>query len=154
MRSDDDGARARDIMVTDVITVKPETSVQDLARLLNEKRISGVPVVDDEGRVIGIVTESDLVLRVAGPHIPPHIELLGGIIYLENPHEMQEKLRKAMALTAGEVMTRDVVTVDQDRPVREIADLMVKRRVNRLPVVGDGRLVGIITRHEVISTLQ
>lgn len=145
---------ARDIMTRDVITVNPSTTVQEIARLLLDRRISGVPVVDDGGELLGIVTESDLVLKVSGPHIPPHIELLGGVIYLEKPHEMKEHLRKAMGVTAEEIMSGEVVTVEEDMPVREVADMMVSRRVNRLPVLSNGKLAGIITRHDIIATLQ
>lgn len=145
---------AKDIMTRDVVTVAPSATVQEVARVLSEKRFGGVPVVDDQQKLQGIVTESDLVERVAGPHLPAHIELLGGVIYLENPAKMNEHLRKAMALTAQEVMSHPVVTVNAETSVRDVADMMMKKRVNRLPVVSDGKLVGIITRHDVIATLQ
>lgn len=144
---------ARDIMSRNVVVVRPDTTVQAIARLLLEKRIGGVPVVDD-GLLRGMVTDGDLILKVSGPHLPPHIELLGGVIYLENPHEMNEHLRKAMGVTAQEIMSHPVVTVDPARPVRDVADLMIKKRIHRLPVVDGGRLVGIIARHDLISTLK
>lgn len=144
---------AGDVMTRDVVTVTPDTSVRDLARTLLEHRISGVPVVDGEGHVLGMVSEADLVERVSGPHLPPHIELLGGVIYLENPLHLEEKLRKAMAVTAGAIMSTHPVTVLADTPLRDVADLMVKRKINRFLVVEGKRLVGIITRHDVISTL-
>lgn len=143
----------RDIMTTDLITVAPTTSVQDITALLRDKRISGLPVVDEESHLLGMVTESDLVVRVAGPHIPAHIELLGSIIYLERPHDLNENLRKALGVTAQEIMSADVVTTDENKTLREVAELMMNKHVNRLPVIRDGRLVGIITRHDVISTL-
>ena len=142
-----------DVMTRDVVTVTPDTSVRDIARMLMERRFSGVPVVDGEGTVLGMVSEADLVERVSGPHLPPHIELLGGVIYLENPLHLEEKLRKAMAVTAGEIMSTHPVTVKPSTPLRDVADLMVTRKLNRFPVVEGKRLVGIITRHDVISTL-
>lgn len=144
---------AADIMTTPVTTVGPDAPIRDVARLLSEKRISGMPVVDDDGMVLGMVSEQDLMLRVTGPHLPPHIELLGGIIYLESPRDMEEELRKAMAVTAGQIMSKDVITVAPSATVQEVADVMVKRKINRVPVVDGGRLVGIITRHDVVSTL-
>jgi CBS domain-containing protein len=144
---------ARDVMTLKVVTVRPDTSVRDIALTLLKHRISGVPVVDDTGALLGMVTEGDLILRVSGPHLPPHIELLGGVIYLDNPLALDEKLRKAMGVTADEIMTRDLVTVDAGRPLREVADVMIHRKLNRLPVVEGKRLVGIITRHDLISTI-
>jgi len=144
---------AADIMTTPVATVGPDASIRDVARLLSEKRISGLPVVDEAGEVLGMVSEQDLMVRVTGPHLPPHIELLGGIIYLETPHDMEEDLRKAMAVTAGQIMSKDVITVALSATVQDVANVMVKRKINRVPVVDGGRLVGIITRHDVVSTL-
>lgn len=146
--------RAKDVMTADVLTVPSTATVEEIARILCDKRIGGLPVLDEEGHLVGIVTEDDLIMRVAGPHVPPHIELLGGIIYLERPHEMQEHLRKAMGVTAEEVMTEGVVTVDDDCPIRDVANLMISNRINRVPVMHEGALVGIITRHDLVSTLR
>ena len=144
---------AAEVMTREVVTVGPDSSVRDIARTLLEHRISGVPVVDAAGLLLGVVTEDDLVERVSGPHLPPHIELLGGVIYLENPLHLDEKLRKAMGVTAREVMSTHPVTVQPQTPLHEVADLMVKRKINRFPVVEGRRLVGIITRRDVIATL-
>lgn len=144
---------AADIMTRPVVTVRPETPVKEVARLLSERKISGVPVVDAEDRVVGMVTEADLIQRAAGAHLPPHVELLGGIIYLASPHEMTEQLRKSMALTAEQIMSQDVVGVAADAPVSEVAQIMMRRKIKRVPVLDDGRLVGMVTRHDVISDL-
>ncbi|MBM3464067.1 MAG: CBS domain-containing protein [Armatimonadetes bacterium] len=144
---------ASDLMSAPVITVGPEVSVSDVARLMSDKHVGGVPVIDADQRLLGMVTEADLVVRVSGPHVPPHIELLGGVIYLESPREMHEELRKAVAVTAEQIMSANVVTVAPDATVQEVADLMVTRKVNRILVVDDGRLVGMITRHDVVKTL-
>ena len=127
-------------MTRDVVTVTPDTSVRDLARTLLEHRISGVPVVDGEGHVLGMVSEADLVERVSGPHLPPHIELLGGVIYLENPLHLEEKLRKAMAVTAGAIMSTHPVTVGPTTPLRgrggpdgEAQDQPIPRRGGQAP---------------------
>ncbi len=144
---------ARDIMTSPVISVRPDTGVREVAHVLSENEISGVPVVSDDGKVVGMVTEADLMVKVAGPHLPAHIELLGGVIYLENPLEMSHELRKAMAVTAEQIMSRDVITVEADTPVRAVAELMMKKRLNRVAVVEKGGIAGIVTRHDVIETL-
>ncbi len=144
----------RDVMSKDVVTVRPDAPVSEVVTLLCAHRIGGMPVVDEEGRVLGMVTESDLMIRVSGPHVPAHIELLGSVIYLESPHDMKEHLRKALGATARDLMSSDPVVVSEDMTVRDVADLMVTRHCARLPVMREGRLVGILTRHDILSSLQ
>ncbi len=146
--------KARDIMTGNVITVTADTPIDIIARILHDHRISGVPVVDEEHRVIGIVTEGDLILKLAKPETPPHIEILGGIIYLRKLTEIDAELKKITAVTAGDIMTEKVVTVDEECPVEEVASLMVNRKVNRLPVVNRGKLVGIVSRADLIETMM
>lgn len=146
--------KARDIMTSSVITVSPESTIQEIARLLHVNRISGVPVVNSENEVIGIVTEGDLIIKIARPHLPPHIELLGGIIYLKRPQEMDDELKKITAVLAKDIMTEKVITVEENCDIEDVASLMVNRKINRLPVVKDRKLVGIITRADVIDTLS
>jgi len=145
--------QARDIMTADVVTVKPQTPVGEIVRLLAERRVSGVPVVDDEGRLEGIVTEADLVVRAARPHFPRYIPFLEGVIFLENPKHYEDRVETILATTAEEIMTADVITVSPDATVEEIATLMAERNVNRVVVVEAERVVGIVTRADVIRTL-
>lgn len=145
--------KAKDVMKKEVVSVKKDTLVKEIAKLLYENGISGVPVVDDENKVLGIVSETDLIAKVSGPHLPPHIELLGGIIYLARPHEIEDELKKIVSVTAEEIMTKEVITVDEEAEVEDIAAIMIDRKVNRIPVVKDKKLVGIITRHDLISVL-
>jgi len=146
--------KARDIMTDDVITVTADTSIDAIAKILHDHRISGVPVVDGEHRVIGIVTEGDLIIKLAKPETPPHIEILGGIIYLKRITEIDAELKKITAVTARDIMTEKVVTVEEDCSVEDVASLMVNRKVNRLPVVRKGKLVGIVTRADLIETMM
>jgi CBS domain-containing protein len=146
--------KARDIMTDDVITVTADTSIDAIAKILHAHRISGVPVVDGEHRVIGIVTEGDLIIKLARPETPPHIEILGGIIYLKKITEIDAELKKITAVTARDIMTEKVVTVEEDCSVEDVASLMVNRKVNRLPVVRKGKLVGIVTRADLIETMM
>lgn len=137
--------RIRDIMTTDVVTVPPELSLHDVARTLNEGGFSGLPVVDGAGRCIGVVSEADVLVKQLGPQAPRRpIEWILGM----RPDPEEE--RRRAAATAREAMSSPPVTVDPDRPVRIAADLMVRHGVNRLPVVDDGRLVGIVTRADLV----
>src|SRR5215831_7834306 len=131
-----------------VVSVHAEDDVQSLLRLLREQELPGVPVVDHTDHVIGIVTEADLVIRDedADIHLPHHIDLWGGVIYLESTKHYEERLRRAFAATVADMMTRDPVTVRPDDTVRHAARLIAERKHNRLPVVDtDGKLAGVVT---------
>lgn len=140
--------RARDVMTTPVHTVGPETPVPEVARLLVERHISGVPVVDETGRLVGIVTEADLLPKEAGPAGLPLTALLGP----EAPPEVREHLRRYRGRVVREVMTREVVTATEDTPVQQLAALMLRKQVNRVPIVRGERVVGIVTRNDVLRT--
>jgi CBS domain-containing protein len=135
----------RDIMTTPVVTVRPETPLKEVARLLVEHRISGVPVVDDEGRVVGVVSEADFLAREAGEAKPARHSLW----WFVHPSGSRRSTR-LQATVAGEAMTTPAVTIGPDRPLAEAAALMIHRNVNRLPVVKGGRLIGILTRADIV----
>lgn len=140
--------KVRDIMRRDVITVRPETPLKEVARLLVEHGISGLPVVDAEGQVLGVVSEGDLIVKERGAETGrPRIlgALLGG-------ERSRTELAKVEARSAGDAMTSPAVTIEPGAPVRAAAALMVERQVNRLPVVEDGKLVGIVTRADIVRT--
>jgi CBS domain-containing protein len=143
-------------MHRDVIAVHPEDDVASLLRLLREHDLPGVPVIDHSDRLVGIVTEADLVIRDedADLHLPHHIDLWGGVIFLEPIKHYEERLRRAFAATVAQMMTRDPVTVGPDDSIRHAARLIAQRRHNRLPVVdGDGKLLGLLTRVDVLEAL-
>jgi CBS domain-containing protein len=144
-----------EIMDRDPVTVAPETSVQDVVSALREHQLPGVPVVDSEGTVWGIVTEADLVLpdEDGDLHIPHYINLFGGTVFLEPLSRFGDRLRKAFAANAADMMTRDVDTVGPDTTVREAARLIHESGHNRLPVVEDDKLVGVVTRIDVLGAL-
>lgn len=134
---------ARDLMTRDVVTVSRETTVKEVSGLLLEHKISGLPVVDKENRVIGIVSEGDLICQDKKLYTPAFQEILGGIIYLENPNRLGQDLMKMTATKVGYLMTAKVYTVREDASLEDIATIMVERKVNRIPVVdGAGRLAG------------
>ncbi len=143
-----------DIMTRVVVTVQPDTPVTEVARLFREKAISGMPVVDDEGEIVGIVTEVDLIARHARPHFPAYIQFLDGIIYLGSTKRYRESMRHILATTAGELMTTPVQTVAPSMDVQDLAAFMVDKRVNPVPVLDDERrLVGIVSHTDLLEMI-
>jgi CBS domain-containing protein len=147
--------RVADIMDAEPATVAEDATVEDVVRTLKEHELPGVPVVNEGGRCVGIVTEADLVLadEEGDLHIPHYVELFGGVVFLEPLRRFEERLRKAAASKASDMMTRDPVTVAPDADVREAARLIAEEGHNRLPVVEHGRLVGLVTRVDVLQAL-
>ena len=137
----------RDTMTRSVLFVRPETPIKEVARLLVEHRISGLPVVDHSGRVVGVISEGDLLVKEQEPDAVRHRPLAR--IFGESA-ETRTLLAKAEARTAGDAMTAPAITIDAARPVTEAASTMIEQRVNRLPVIEDDALVGIVTRADVI----
>jgi CBS domain-containing protein len=132
-----------DVMTKDVISVTPETPLKEVARLLVEKRVSGLPVVSD-GTVVGVVSEGDLLFKERGPS-----ERKGMLSWLLDPHGIEAQL-KLDATTVADAMTMPPVTIESRRPLPVAAALMLERGVNRLPVVDTGKLVGIVTRADLV----
>ena len=137
----------RDVMVRTVVTAGPRTLLKDVAQSLVDHRISGMPVVDADGAVLGVVSEADVLLKEGGAAAIQHRSLAR--VRGESP-ETRAQLAKVAATTAGEAMTAPPITIGPDGSVAEAAALMVGRRVNRLPVVEDGRLVGIVSRADLV----
>ena len=138
-----------------MVTASPNDDVETVVRMLRQHELPGVPVVDGDGRCVGIVTEADMVIseEEADLHLPHYIDLLGGVIFLEPLSRFEDRIHKAFASKVAEMMTPDPVTVSPDAPVEEAARLIAERRHNRLPVVADGRLVGVVTRLDVLEAL-
>ena len=145
----------REIMDTDPVTVPPDASVEDVVRAMRDNELPGVPVVDGDGRCVGIVTETDLVLpdEDGDLHIPHYINLFGGTVFLEPLGRFEERLRKAFASKASDMMSEDPDTVGPEATVREAARTIHETGHNRLPVVEEGRLVGVVTRVDVLGAL-
>jgi CBS domain-containing protein len=143
-------------METDVVSVSPQEDVHTLLKLMREHELPGVPVVDEGNHVVGIVTESDLVMRdeEADLHLPHHIDLLGGVIFLESMKHYEERLRRGLASTVADMMTPDPITVGPESSAQEAGRIIAERKHNRLPVVGaDGQLLGVVTRVDVLAAL-
>ena len=138
--------KVNEIMTREVLTVPPETSLRDLARLLAEHRISGVPVVGSDGAILGVVSGADILVKERGP-----FAARGSVLaWLFGDGTAPDELRRHAATTVGEAMTMPAITIEADRPLREAAALMLDRRVNRLPVTANGLLVGILTRADLV----
>ena len=145
---------ARDVMVKKVITINKNASVAELSELLIKNKISGLPVVDDSGKLVGIATEGDLIVRDADLHFPRYFKLLDSIIYLESLNKFKRNLRKYLGTKVEDVMTSKVKIVKEDTPVNVVANIMVRNNVNRVPVLdNDGDLVGIITRADIVKSM-
>jgi CBS domain-containing protein len=145
--------KASDIMTSKVITVTTETSVQELARLLSLNNISGAPVVDNAGNLLGIVTENDLIDQTKKLHIPTVIAILDSIFYLENPDRMEKEMKKIAGTTVLDIYSSNPVTVDEETMLDEIATIMAEKNIHTLPVVRDTKLIGVIGKKDIITTL-
>ena len=144
-----------DIMDADPVTVTPQDDVETVVRLLRENELQGIPVVNEGGRCVGIVTEADLVIpdEEGDLHLPHFFQLFGGIVFLEPLKRFEDKLKKAFASSVKDLMSEDPVTVEANASVRDAARLIAEKHHNRLPVVEHGRLVGVVTRVDVLDAL-
>lgn len=142
--------RISELMTREVITVHPDTPVVEIARKMLQHNISGVPVVERDGRLVGIVTEADLVVRNANVHFPTLLQVLDARFYLTSTRDFEEELRRALGTTAEQVMTRKVLTVAPDNDLSTAATLMVDKKVNPIPVLAGCRVRGIISRSDII----
>ncbi|MCX8131263.1 MAG: CBS domain-containing protein [Clostridia bacterium] len=142
--------KAKEIMSSNVVTVKTDATIGEIAHILTDNNISGVPVVNEKYEIVGIVTEKDLLYKDVEPHFPPVVELLGGMIFLKSVKHYNEELRKLVATRAEDIMTKHVVTVDEETVVERVAELMTEKDINRVPVVSKGKLVGIISRADIV----
>jgi CBS domain-containing protein len=144
---------AKDIMTRNVVTVKPETSIEELASLLVKHQISGVPVVDDAGDLYGIVTENDLISQNKRLHIPTVVSFLDAAIYLESSKKFEQEVKRITATKAGDICARKVLTVAEDTTLVDIATIMDEKKTHLLPVVKNGKMVGIIGKRDVVKAV-
>lgn len=142
--------RATDVMVRDVVTVRPDTDVAEAIRLLADNDVSALPVLDNESNLIGMLSEADLIHRAeisAEKHRPWWLEAVTGASTLA------EEFAKSHGKKVGEVMTDGVISVTEETQLSEIAALFERKRIKRVPVVKDGKLVGIVSRSNLIQAL-
>lgn len=143
--------KAKDIMSAKVYAVYADNSVEELAKLLTDNNISGAPVIDRDKKVIGIVTEKDIMYKDTEPRFPPAANILGAQIFLGSVKKYNAQLRKILATSVNDLMTKDVITVTDDTDIKDIVDIMLANNINRVPVTdGDKKLVGIISRADIV----
>ena len=145
--------KAKDIMTKEIITVTPETDITQAANLLLEKRINGLPVVNEAGELVGILCQSDLIAQQKSIPIPSLFTLLDGYISLKTTKRMDKEVEKIAATKVAEAMTADPVTVDPETDIEKVAALMVEKNYHTLPVIDAGELVGILGKEDVLRTL-
>ncbi len=140
-------------MTTQVITADEAMSVKSLAKLLFEHHIGGMPVYDKNKKVIGVVTESDLIDQNKKVHIPTVVAILDSFIFLESPDKLEKDIKKMAATTVGDICSRKLVSVRPDTPLDEVATLMAEQQVHTLPVMDGEQLVGVIGKSDIIRTI-
>ncbi len=144
----------REVMTTDVVTFSPDQPVQEALKRLVERDVDGGPVVDGNGRVVGMLSASDLLVQESKLHYPTVISLFGAYLELPSSHrQFEEDLRRAVGATVAEVMHEDPITCALDATLEDAATLMHSNEVSRVPVLDDGRLVGIVARGDVLRAM-
>lgn len=144
---------ASDIMEKIFVTASPETSVFDLVHLFVKHKITVIPIVNGDGELIGIVTDADLLYKKIKPHVPHYVNLLGASIYYNGISEYDKGFKKLMACTAKEMMTKDVIIAAPDASVEQLAGVMVAEHLKVIPIVKDKKVVGIVTRYNILDEL-
>ena len=144
---------AKDVMTTKVLTVTEETTVEELARLFEERGVNAMPVLDPAGDLVGIVTQTDLVEQDKPLHIPTVISIFDWVIYLESEKNFKDEVAKITARTVGSLCARDVVTCSPETPVSEIAEMMVEHKAHLIPVVEGKTLLGVVARLDIIRSM-
>jgi predicted transcriptional regulator len=144
---------AQDIMTSKVITVAEDANVRELAALFLSNNISGAPVVNGQGKVIGVVTESDLIFQNKKVHLPTAVAILDAFLFLESPGKTEKELKKIAASRVGDICSRELISVTPETGLDELATLMAEKKVHTLPVMEGDALVGIIGKSDIIRTI-
>lgn len=144
---------AGDIMTTDIHTINQDAEIKQLAKEFVEHNVNAMPVVDDAGTLVGMVTQTDLVEQDKPLHIPTVISLFDWVIYLESPKKFSDEVRKVTARKVGEICSRDVITCTPDDAVATVASLMVDNKVHLVPVVVEGQMIGVVGRLDIIRSM-
>lgn len=144
---------AKDIMTENPVTVTPETELAEAAKLMVEHHFNGLPVIDGSGALVGVICQSDLITTQKQVRLPSVFSILGGYVPLADFSQMEAEMKKISAVTVGDAMTKDVVTVSPDTDLEDIATLMVDKKLHTLPVTDGGSVVGVIGKEDVLKTL-
>jgi CBS domain-containing protein len=144
-----------DVMTPNPVVVKPQTPLQEAIETIAELHVSGLPVVDETGKLVGVISETDLMWQETGVDPPPYIMILDSVIYLQNPARYEKEVHKALGQTVGEVMTDKPISIKPSQSLREAAHLMHEKKIRRLPVVdeAEGKVIGILTQGDIIRMM-
>ena len=145
--------KAKDFMTKDVITINSAATVEELARLLIEHKISGAPVVNNKKELIGIVTENDLISQNKRLHIPTIIRLFDAFIVLGSG-KLEEEIKKMAAATVEEICIKKVVSIIEDTPLQEVATIMSEQKIHLLPVLRNNVVVGIVGKADIVNAMS
>ena len=145
--------KVKDIMTTEIVTVSPETEIVNAAKILLEKKINGLPVTDSSGRLLGVLTQSDLVAQQKDIPIPSVFTLMESYVPLTLIKRIDNEVEKIAALTVEQAMTPDPVTVSPETDIAEVAKLMVDNKYHTLPVMEGDKVVGIVGKEDVLKIL-
>ncbi|MEL4898281.1 CBS domain-containing protein [Crocosphaera sp. Alani8] len=143
------------IMTQNPITVTPQTPLSEAIKVIAEKKISGLPVVDESGKLLGVISETDLMWQETGVEPPPYIMILDSVIYLQNPARYDKEIHKALGQTVGEVMSDKPITIKATQSLKEAAYVMHEKKIRRLPVMDENgtKVIGIVTQGDIIRTM-
>lgn len=145
--------KAKDIMTRNVVTVHKSATIKEIAKVLVDNAISGVPVVDDDGKLVGIVSEGDLLHKEAIPKTPEYVNILGAMVFYNGLQRFNADFKKLLAEQATNIMTDKVVTISEEEGIEEIAQLMLEHSIKRLPVVKNQKIAGIVSRADLVKLL-
>ena len=145
--------QAKDIMTKKVVTLSPEMGITEASRILLRRNISGAPVVDKKGKIVGILTEADLISRDKNIHIPTALQLLGGVIYLSTVKGFENEFKRIASTKVSDLMVSRVVTVKPTDSIEDIATIMSEKRIHTLPVVSGNKIAGIIGKRDIVSAI-
>jgi CBS domain-containing protein len=145
--------KVKDIMTRELITVSPEMEIIHATKLLLENRINGVPVTDGMGKLVGILCQSDLIAQQKKFPIPSFFTFLNGLIPLISAKQIEKQVQKITATTVAQAMTKNPVAVQPDTDIEEVATLMVDNNFHTIPVMDEGKLVGILGKEDILRTL-
>ena len=148
--------QVREIMSSPAITVSPTTEIREVARTMRENVISGVPVVDGDGTLLGVITEMELIARNAPIHEPRYLAVLSALIpiNIEEYRQYKEQLRQALAISASDLMRVDVETISPDGSIEEALQIMLNPEVTMLPVLEQERVIGVVTRTDLVRLIE
>jgi CBS domain-containing protein len=145
---------ARDIMTSAVVSVSVDTSLKDLAKKFIETRYSNMPVLDDKGKLVGVISETDLVEYQRPLHIPTVMTLFDGVFALGSEKKFKEEVDRVTATKVGDLYKKNPITCAPDTPVNELAGLMSKHKVHLLPVMDGEQMIGVVARLDLIRVME